>query len=175
MDGELFGSFCEDYEGWTEVIFRRVDKEYARELKRVLCYKGVAMGRANKNLVPTLVDLLAQADEDPPEWEMSDLRSTVVHPESYAYRLQQKDEQGKQPQRGPHRQRSKAAAAGKGDHEREAQSEDSASDTTADSQAGRDQQLANDLANDLAQPQPRADVPTNLVKNIKQRLEQRIE
>ena len=44
MDGELFGSFCEDYEGWTEAIFRRVEKEYARELKRVLRYKGVATG-----------------------------------------------------------------------------------------------------------------------------------
>jgi hypothetical protein len=58
-DGELFGSFCEDYEGWTEAMFKRVGKEYARELKRVLRYKGVATGRANKSLVPTLVDLLA--------------------------------------------------------------------------------------------------------------------
>ena len=67
MDGELFSSFCEDYKGWTEAMFKRVEKEYIRELKRVLRYKGVATGRANKNLVPTLVDLLAQADEDPPE------------------------------------------------------------------------------------------------------------
>ena len=50
-----------------EVIFRRVNTEYVRELKRVLRYKGVATGRANKNLVPTLIDLLAQADEDPLE------------------------------------------------------------------------------------------------------------
>src|SRR5205807_8592718 len=120
IDGKLFSSFCKDYKGWTEAIFRRVKKEYARKLKRVLRYKGVATGRANKNLVPTLVDLLAQADEDPPEWEMSDLRSAVVHPESYAYRLQQEDKQRKQPQRGLHRQRSQAA--GRGDHERETQS-----------------------------------------------------
>ena len=44
MDGELFGSFCKDYKGWTEVIFRKVEKEYVRELKRVLRYKGVAIG-----------------------------------------------------------------------------------------------------------------------------------
>ena len=59
IDGELFSSFCEDYKGWTEAIFKRVKKEYVRELKRVLCYKGVATGQVNKNLVPTLVDLLA--------------------------------------------------------------------------------------------------------------------
>jgi hypothetical protein len=52
MDGELFGSFCEDYEGWTETMFKRVEKEYARELKRVLHYKGVATGAGEQEPRP---------------------------------------------------------------------------------------------------------------------------
>jgi hypothetical protein len=70
VDGEPFGSFWEDYMGWTEAIFEKVGKGYTKELKRVLRNKGVATGRANKSVIPTLQDLLAQAQDSPPEWEI---------------------------------------------------------------------------------------------------------
>jgi hypothetical protein len=87
-DGELMGIYCEDYQGWTVEMFKRVDGAYLRELKRALRYKGVATGRSNAPIIPMLVNLLEL--DDPPEWEEKRLLAATFDPESYAYRLQQK-------------------------------------------------------------------------------------
>ncbi|KAG9382359.1 hypothetical protein A1F94_006280 [Pyrenophora tritici-repentis] len=40
-DAELFGEFCQDFEGWTEAMFMRAHATYTKELKRILRFKGV--------------------------------------------------------------------------------------------------------------------------------------
>ncbi|PZD22098.1 hypothetical protein A1F96_11466, partial [Pyrenophora tritici-repentis] len=44
-DAELFGEFCQDFEGWTEAMFMRAHATYTKELKRILRFKGVYTGR----------------------------------------------------------------------------------------------------------------------------------
>ncbi|KAG9378380.1 hypothetical protein A1F94_002474 [Pyrenophora tritici-repentis] len=46
-DAELFGEFCQDFEGWTEAMFMRAHATYTKELKRILRFKGVYTGRVN--------------------------------------------------------------------------------------------------------------------------------
>ncbi|KAI2476083.1 hypothetical protein Ptr902_12551 [Pyrenophora tritici-repentis] len=39
-DNELFRDFCQDFKGWTRVMFGRAHTTYTKELKRILRFKG---------------------------------------------------------------------------------------------------------------------------------------
>jgi hypothetical protein len=61
-DAELFGEFCQDFEGWTEAMFRRAHTIYTKELKRILRFKGVYTGRVNMSLSEAAAKLLRIED-----------------------------------------------------------------------------------------------------------------
>ena len=122
-DGELMGIYCEDYQGWTEDMFKKVDGAYLRELKRALRYKGVATGRPNAQIIPMLLNLLEL--EDPPEWEEKHLLAAIFDPESYAYRLQQEIK------RQPHQQTSQPHQQTSQPHQQASQMVDTAEYTSS--------------------------------------------
>ncbi|KAI1513091.1 hypothetical protein KJE20_03224 [Pyrenophora tritici-repentis] len=61
-DAELFGEFCQDFEGWTEAMFMRAHATYTKELKRILRFKGVYTGRVNMPLSEAVAKLLHKED-----------------------------------------------------------------------------------------------------------------
>ncbi|KAI2486738.1 hypothetical protein Ptr902_00871 [Pyrenophora tritici-repentis] len=65
-DAELFGEFCQDFEGWTEAMFMRAHATYTKELKRILRFKGVYTGRVNMPPSEAVAKLLRK--EDCPKW-----------------------------------------------------------------------------------------------------------
>jgi hypothetical protein len=91
-DEEIFGDFCQDFKGWTEVMFSRAHATYTKELKRILRYKGVYTGRANMPPIEAIVRLLNC--EDCPKWPDDQFQSTNFDERSVAHRLQQERKQG---------------------------------------------------------------------------------
>ena len=87
-DEELFGEFCQDFEGWNKVMFRRAHATYTKELKRILRFKGVYTGRANMAPVEAVVGLLNS--EDYPRWPDEMFQHAVFDKRSSAYMLQQR-------------------------------------------------------------------------------------
>ena len=69
-------------------MFRRANKAYTRELKRILRFKGVYTGRINLPPSETLFKLLNE--EDCPQWPDELLRRTKFDTRSAAYMLQQR-------------------------------------------------------------------------------------
>ncbi|KAI2479990.1 hypothetical protein Ptr902_08171 [Pyrenophora tritici-repentis] len=65
-DAELFGEFCQDFEGWTKAMFMRAHTTYTKELKRILRFKGVYTGRVNMPPSEAVAKLLHK--EDCPKW-----------------------------------------------------------------------------------------------------------
>ena len=87
-DDELFGEFCQDFEGWTEVMFGRAHATYIKELKRILRFKGVYTGRVN--MPPTEAVFSVLNSEDCPKWPDELFQRTVFDKRSAAYMLQQR-------------------------------------------------------------------------------------
>ena len=87
-DDELFGDFCQDFEGWTEVMFRRVHATYTKELKRILRLKRVYTGRAN--MIPSEAVFRLLKSEDCPQWLDEQFQRTIFDERSVAYMMQQR-------------------------------------------------------------------------------------
>ena len=87
-DAELFGEFCQDFEGWTEAMFRRAHTTYTKELKRILRFKGVYTGRVNMSPSEAVAKLLRK--EDCPKWPDDQFQSTAFDKRSAAYMLQER-------------------------------------------------------------------------------------
>ncbi|KAI1508820.1 hypothetical protein Ptr86124_012119 [Pyrenophora tritici-repentis] len=87
-DAELFGEFCQDFEGWTEAMFMRAHATYTKELKRILRFKGVYTGRVNMPPSEAVAKLLHK--EDCPKWPDDQFQSTAFDERSAAYMLQQR-------------------------------------------------------------------------------------
>lgn len=61
-DAELFGEFCQDFEGWTQAMFERAHATYTKELKRILRFKGVYTSRVNMPPSEAVAKLLRKED-----------------------------------------------------------------------------------------------------------------
>ncbi|KAF1943681.1 hypothetical protein EJ02DRAFT_421109 [Clathrospora elynae] len=88
VNEELFGEFYQDFKGWNEVMFRRAHEKYTKELKRILCFKGVYTGRANMTPVEAVVGVLNS--EECPQWPDELFQNAVFDKRSSAYMLQQR-------------------------------------------------------------------------------------
>ncbi|KAF1943446.1 hypothetical protein EJ02DRAFT_343333 [Clathrospora elynae] len=87
-DEELFSEFCQDFQGWNEVMFRRAHAIYTKELKRILRFKGVYTGRLNMVPAEALVGMLNR--EDFLRWPDETFQDAVFDKRSAAYMLQQR-------------------------------------------------------------------------------------
>jgi hypothetical protein len=87
-DAELFGEFCQDFEGWTKAMFERAHTTYTKELKRILRFKGVYTGRVNMSPSEAVAKLLRK--EECPKWPDDQFQSTTFDKRSAAYMLQER-------------------------------------------------------------------------------------
>jgi hypothetical protein len=85
-DAELFSEFCQDFEGWTEAMFKRAHTTYTKELKRILRFKGVYTGRVNMLPSEAVAKLLRK--EDCPKWPDEHFKNSNFDERSVAHRLQ---------------------------------------------------------------------------------------
>ncbi|KAF2743709.1 hypothetical protein M011DRAFT_374296, partial [Sporormia fimetaria CBS 119925] len=86
-DEELFWDFRHDFQGWNELMFKRANEIYARELKRILRFKGVFTGSLNMPPVEALTNLTEMDDYQ--RWPDEQLAEHSFDQRSVAYRRQQ--------------------------------------------------------------------------------------
>ena len=91
-DEELFAEFCQDFEGWTEVMFKQAHFLYTRELKRILRFKGVYTGHLNMPPAKAFLGLLNSTKY--PRWPDELFQETLFDTRTAAHMLQQRLIQG---------------------------------------------------------------------------------
>lgn len=66
-DEEILFAFQEQFEGWTEDMFKKVHHTYLREMKKLLHTRGINTGPTNRGVAAQLAALLDRKPEVPPE------------------------------------------------------------------------------------------------------------
>ena len=85
-DEEILGAFQEQFEGWTEDMFKNVHHTYLREMKKLLRTRGINTGPMNGGVATQLEALLHHDSEVLPEYTEGYLAKTVFDRRCAAYK-----------------------------------------------------------------------------------------
>jgi hypothetical protein len=89
---ELLSTFQEDFTGWTEQTFGKLNKDVIRGIRSALRYKGVYPGGKRGNVTDQLLEVMSL--EHPLVWPAEELVGETFAPETRAFQFQGMLEQG---------------------------------------------------------------------------------
>ena len=85
-DEELLYAFQEQFEGWTEEMFKKAHHIYLREMKKFLHTRGINTGPINGGVAPQFTKLLEQNPDVLPEYTEEYLTKTIFDRRCEAYK-----------------------------------------------------------------------------------------